>query len=200
MDHLEILRLQIREVLEFLYFFYTPLSLPLGHNKDIQLSSNVACVLGPGVSLLGEDYCVPPDHHWDPHRGGGDGGDRPEDASILPLRKHGQPHQPHRNDRWKGPDQRLGVHLPVKPIRLLISRLAAAGLKRSPNVVLQVSAVCRERRPPVSFRVPGSRHHERKEGTHEGVVSVQEAHGRTRHSKSLNYSRTQMVGPPVCCF
>lgn len=57
-----------------------------------------------------------------------------------------------------------------------------------PNVVLQVSAVRRERRPSVSFRVSGSHHHEGKEGTHEGVVPVQEAHGRTRHNKSLNYS------------
>lgn len=63
--------------------------------------------------LLREDHFIFPDHHRDPHRGSGDGGDRPEDASILPLRKHGQPHQSHGNDWREGQNKRLGVHLPV---------------------------------------------------------------------------------------
>lgn len=152
-----------------------------------------------------------PDHHRDPHWGSGDGGDRAEDASILPFRKHGQSHQSHRNDWWKGQDKRVGVHLPVT--RLIYSLLAGVWncLKHWEMLLLQVFAVRRERRPSVSFRVSGSRHHERKEGADEGVVSVQEAHSRTRHSKSLKHyecsereqrtwGKVAMVCPPVCCF
>lgn len=78
-----------------------------------------------------EDYSIPADHHWDPHRGGGDGGDWAEDASILPLRKHGQPHQPHRNDRREGQNKRVGVHLPVSRFGSLSPAWAPSSLTRS---------------------------------------------------------------------
>lgn len=72
-----------------------------------------------------------------------------------------------------------------KHIQLLLTRLFPKLPETLGNVVLQVFAVCRERRPSVSFRASGSRHHERKEGTDEGVVSVEEAHSGYRHSQSL---------------
>lgn len=54
-----------------------------------------------------------PDHHWDPHRGGRDWGDWPEDAQILPFWKHSQPHESYRNHGWKGENKCVWVYLPV---------------------------------------------------------------------------------------
>lgn len=79
--------------------------------------------------VLCEDYFVPPDHDWDPHRRGGDGSDWAEDASILPLRKYSQSDQPHRNDRWKGQNKRLGVHVPVNRFSSLLPVCALISLK-----------------------------------------------------------------------
>lgn len=59
------------------------------------------------------NFSVFPDYYRNPHRRGGDGGDRPEDAQILPFWKYGQPHESYRNYWWKGKNKCLRIYLSV---------------------------------------------------------------------------------------
>ena len=141
-----------------------------------------------------------PDNNWDPHRGGGYRSDWTEDATLLLVREHRQPHQQNGDHGRQGQDQRFWIHIQVrtrmfplvalyKKARIISSGPAGCsggavatvqwqncdtrqehGNKNS--LSFQVSAVCRERRPPVPPGVPRTNHHEGKEGTHESVVPV----------------------------
>lgn len=53
------------------------------------------------------------DHHRHPYWRGGDGGHRSEDASLLPVRQHGEPDEPHGDHGWEREDKRVGVHVQV---------------------------------------------------------------------------------------
>lgn len=54
------------------------------------------------------------DHHWHPYWRGGDGGDRSEDASLLPVRQHGEPDKPHRDHGREREDKHVRVHVQVR--------------------------------------------------------------------------------------
>ena len=48
-----------------------------------------------------------PDNNWDPHRGGGYRSDWTEDATLLLVREHRQPHQQNGDHGRQGQDQRF---------------------------------------------------------------------------------------------